>query len=253
MLASLAAAVILLLDFLLQPFRASKHKLVASTKKGGACPHDASFCTTATVPTRCGADRACDSQHECLGGSVLISHDRRLILDDFVARASSKDILDLCQLLRRQKPGTGIRTLVFRDTVQGASYRRWLFKKTGLYRHVLNAAAQANIDVRFEATVEICADCMSPTAIVSLLCGLKADPDVKSLLFTGSLYYRDAMWMVSALQGLLKADQRHWRTVSLLNLHFMASNALDARLARKSCHRTLRKVAKQRYISIRMD
>ena len=93
---------------------------------------------------------------------------------------------------------------------------------------------------------------MSPSAIVSLLKALQVDVDVKSLIFTGSLYYRDAMRVVDSLQTLLQADQRHWKNISLQDLQFVASTSRNASLARRSCQLALLKVAKQRYIPIQM-
>lgn len=256
---SLLAVFYFLLEVLLKPFLTSNQKAVSCQEADcvtSTADADASVCTEATARST-NFDEDCNS---CESSFLVVNElsrtflrNRNLILTDFVARSSPKDALELCQFLERHHTRSNLRSIVFRDTVHGSNYRRWLFKKTGLYRHVLNVADTMNIEVKFEASVEVSTDTMSPKAIVSLLEAFKVDADIKSLIFTGSLYYRDAMWIVNGLESLLQADRRHWKTVSLRRLQMVASSPVDARLARRSCRRALQKVASQRYISLQMD
>ncbi|CAB9502564.1 expressed unknown protein [Seminavis robusta] len=249
MLASLVAMLCLLLELLQYPFQRHQKTLDDCADVSDL---DDSVCSEgSSVRSECSS---CGDSAIATELSRAFLKNRRLILTNFVARSTSKDVLELCELLEQYHQNSQkLRSITFRDIVHGANYRRWLFKKTSLYRRVLHVADQLNIEVQFEATVEICTECMSPKAMISLLDALKADADVKSVVLSGSLYFRDAMCVVGALRNLLANDHRHWQTVSLSGLHFAASRPMDAKMARKSCYRTLQKIAAQRYISVQMQ
>lgn len=246
----------LVLEFLLKPFQDTQQKIVevADDRCDDEDDDDtASVCSDATEDENKVECHSCSLIQQVVSRASF--RNGRLVLTNFIARSSPRDTMDLCRLLERHaQNNSGLRTIVFRDTVDGAGYRRWLFKKTGVYRHVLNVADELGLTVQFDATVEVCTQCLSTKAIAALLGALKVDADVKSVTIVGTLCYRDALDLVHHnLCDLLQADQRHWQTICLQGLQLTGtSSSRETALARKSCYRSLHRVATQRYIHVQM-
>ncbi|CAB9502562.1 expressed unknown protein [Seminavis robusta] len=175
----------------------------------------------------------------------------RLFFEDFVANSTPQATLAWCEDLAVDGRRGKVRSITFEDTVIGSTYRRWLFKKTGVYRRILDVAKDLHIPVYFEATVEIDCDQMTPKSILSLLDAIKTDPDVKSVVFSGSMHYSIVLEIAKAVTDLLTHDDRHWKQVHL-GIHFDAPTPKDAQLAQRVFQRALKKIASERYITLQV-
>jgi hypothetical protein len=191
-----------------------------------------------------------DSECEDLPVSTT-STSQTLLLEDFVNRSKdARDALALGQFLQTQSRWT---SLHLEDTVDGRTYRRWLYKKTGIYRHILNTAANAKLSVTFSGTVEIDANQMPPKAITSLLREVQKDLDIQSLVIRGTLSPRQAEMVAMALVSLLSQDKRGWQTIHW-QVQVTAEHAhqqREAQLVDRVCQRALQKVANQRYFLVK--
>ncbi|CAB9507794.1 expressed unknown protein [Seminavis robusta] len=188
---------------------------------------------------------------------------RCLTLTNFVDRShGARDALALSQLLGMVAQPSW-RSIHFEDVVPGHRYRRWLFKKTGVYRYILRRSPHtaAIPPVTFYTRVEVDTTAMTPKAITSLLRELKKDLDVKSVSIRGKLKPRDAESVAIALVSLLN-DPRGWQTVEFqVDMTSPASDdsssrqrqvqsLREAQLIEKVCKRALQKVAAERYITL---
>ena len=178
-----------------------------------------------------------------------------LTLEDFVVKSDAQDALALREMMECEDCQWQHMKLV--ETVPGNTYRRWLFKKTRVHRHLLDIAAEQNITVSVHAKVVLSGDStarISPTSIVTLLEDIQKDTDVKSIEISAadSLTFQECELLTMALVSLLSCDNRRWDSVVLwANVsHEQPHQCRESELTRNICQRALENIAKERMIPV---
>jgi hypothetical protein len=171
-----------------------------------------SFTSYTDVSTELGPD--C-----CVFGDELrgVQEDHRvtkITFRDFVERSETNDIRFLAEILDHTRPW---RLVKFADKIDGSDYRRWLFKKGNVWRHIKNVVTKREIPVLFHTKLIINVDeLMSPShqnALSSLLSAVKKDQDVTSVVVKGCVDQAELRATVDGLVPLMLCDQRRWKSV----------------------------------------
>ena len=207
--------------------------------------------STSHSHTRCSASSAEEDDDDKLM-AFCNGRETVLTLHDFVEQSSAQDRLALAEALESSTKTATERTIQFVDTVPGNAYRRWQFKKTGVYRHILKVAKTCGISVQFDTKAVVTNDSMSFKALVSLLEELKKDCEVTTLyLDAGVLHPVELERITMALVTLLKCDDRVWESLQV-RAHVLGNNR-EAQMVSKVCQRALEKVAREHYVPMRMS
>lgn len=137
---------------------------------------------------------------------------RRVTLQDFVQRYERDDILALHDILTNHQRKWKV--IKFQDTIEGANYRRWVFKKENLRRALEQSCVdQEEVPVVFEEHIKIDMDDMPGSKIAALLKDIERDTHVCALSFDGFLNHQDVDSVVKSLVQLLAADGRRWKKI----------------------------------------
>lgn len=178
-----------------------------------------------------------------------------LTIEDFVVKSDAQDALALREMMECEDCQWQHMNLV--ETVPCNTYRRWLFKKTRVHRHLLDVAAEHNITVSMHAKVVLPGKStarMSPTSIATLLGDIQKDTDVKSIEFSAeySLTFQECELLTMALVSLLSCDNRRWESVMLrANVGYEHPHQYrESQLTQNICQRALEKIAKARMIPV---
>ena len=175
---------------------------------------------------------------------LAVMNDRnvtKVTLCNFIDRYQRDDMVCLANIIRLD--ARQFRIIKFEDTVDGANFRRWQFKKSNLQRMMCQAAkanrvvapddmtgGKRRLPVTFEARLEMDMDHFAAlardvnsqaaqTALASLLDAVQKDRSIKGIVVNGSVrnHMRFSKQLMTGLLELLTCDDRKWMGV-LLNL-----------------------------------
>lgn len=162
-----------------------------------------------------------DSSDNSIGPSLArklatIKQDKtilRLKLHNFVNSYTTQQCDGIKDIIKgdKKRPWKWIK---FQDTVQGDHYRRWLFKKQGVIRKLVELEdSHPEFELRFDTQVEIDFDVMNKWTIITLLRAIRDDMEVTSLSFRGYIRREDVEEIVECISGLVACDERSWEKI----------------------------------------
>lgn len=137
---------------------------------------------------------------------------RRVTLKDFVQRYERGDLLALHDILGHKRQWKAIK---FQDTIEGESYRRWLFKKENLRRTLEKFCCDETFPIVFEEHIKIDMDDAAGDKLFGLLRDMRRDIHVVALSFDGFLNHQDIEPFVNSLVDLLTVDGRRWKKIMI--------------------------------------
>ena len=155
---------------------------------------------------------------------------RNVTLWDFVDRSDHQDFITLKhawqQQTRRRKKHQWI-DIKFVDTLHGSQYRRWHYRKEGLFRRLRQTVlANGNLVVRFETRLEI--SDMTPQAMVSVLRQVPNDPDISTLHILGDIPCSGIAQVMDELITLVEQRDRKWNGIVFNLIPVVTTDALSS-------------------------